>query len=70
MGHRVTIVLYGSNFWKRAINFDYFLEAGTVSEEDLKLIRFADTPQEASAIIKEDLTRILHVHPVLRHPFI
>jgi hypothetical protein len=70
MGHRVTIVLYGSDFWKRAINFDYFLEAGTVSGEDLKLIRFADAPQEAFAIIKEDLARILHVRPVLRHPFI
>jgi len=70
MGHRVTIVLYGSNYWKRGINFDYFLEAGTISEEDLKLIRFADTPQEAFAIIKEELTRILHVRPVLRHPFI
>ena len=55
MGHRVTIVLYGSDYWKRAINFDYFLEAGTISEEDLKLIRFADTPQEAFEIIKEDL---------------
>jgi hypothetical protein len=70
MGHRVTIVLYGSAYWKRAINFDYFLEAGTVSEEELKLIRFADTPQEAFAIIKEDLTRILRVRPVLRHPFV
>jgi hypothetical protein len=70
MGHRVTIVLYGSNYWKRAINFDYFLEAGTIQEEDMKLIRFADTSQEAFAIIKEDLTRILHVRPVVRHPFI
>jgi len=70
MGHRVTIVLYGSNYWKRAINFEYFLEAGTITEEDLKLIRFADSPQEAFAIIKEDLTRILHVRPVHRHPFI
>jgi hypothetical protein len=70
MGHRVSIVLYGSVYWKSAINFDYFLEAGTVSEEDLRLIRFADTPQEAFAIVKEDLARILHVRPVLRHPFI
>jgi len=70
MGHRVTIMLYGSDYWKRAINFDCFLEAGTVSEEDLKLIRFADTPQEAFAIIKEDLTRILHVRAVVKHPFI
>ena len=70
MGHRVTIVLYGSKYWKRAVDFGYFLEAGTIQEEDVKLIRFADTPQEAFAIIKEDLTRILRVRPVLKHPFI
>ena len=70
MGHRVTIVLYGSKFWKRAINFEYFLEAGTISEDDLKLIRFADSPQEGFGIIKEDLTRILQIRPVVRHPFI
>jgi uncharacterized protein (TIGR00730 family) len=70
MGHRVTIVLYGSKYWKRAVDFGYFLEAGTIQEEDMKLIRFADTPQEAFATIKEDLTRILRVRPVLKHPFI
>ena len=70
MGHRVSIVLYGSSFWKRAINFEYFLETGTISEDDLKLIRFADTPQDGFAIIQEDLSRILQIRPVVRHPFI
>ena len=70
MGHRVRIVLYASDYWKRAINFDYFLEAGTISEEDMKLIRYADTPQGAFAIIKEDLTPILHVRAMVKHPFI
>ena len=70
MGHRVSIVLYGSSYWKRAINFEYFLEAGTISEDDFKLIRFADTPREGFEIIKEDLTRILQIRTVLRHPFI
>ena len=70
MGHRVTIVLYGSTFWKHAINFDYFLEAGTISEEDLKLIRFADTPQEAFDILKDYLARILKVRPAIKYPFI
>jgi len=70
MGHRVMIVLYASDYWKRAINFDYFLEAGTISEEDMKFIRYADTPQEAFAVIREDLTRILHVRPMVKHPFL
>jgi hypothetical protein len=67
MGHRVTIVLYSSSYWKQAINWDYFLEVGSVSEEDLKLFRFADTPQDAFAIIKEHLSRILNVRP--KHRF-
>ena len=67
MGHRVAIVLYSSKYWKRAINWDYFLEVGSVSEEDLKLFRFAETPQEAFAIIKENLSRILNVRP--KHRF-
>jgi hypothetical protein len=70
MGHRVSILLYGSKFWKHAINFNYFREVGVVSEEDLKLVRVVNTPQEAFSIIKEDLTRILGVRPVVRHPFI
>jgi len=70
MGHRVTIVLYGSTFWKHAINLDYFLEAGTISKEDLKLIRFADTPQEAFDMLRDFLTRILKVRPSLKYPFI
>jgi len=67
MGHRVTIVLYSSKYWKRAINWDYFSEVGTISEEDMKLFRFADTPAEAFAIIKENLNRILNLRP--KHPF-
>ena len=69
MHHRVTIVLYGSEYWKRAINFDYLLETGTVSEADLKLIRFADTPQEAFDILQAALTHILKLKPVSKHAF-
>src|SRR5690348_2178283 len=42
MGHHAAILLYGSKFWKKAVNFDWLREAGTVTEEELKLIRFAD----------------------------
>lgn len=70
MGHRVSILMYGSKFWKRAINFDWLLEAGTVEEDDLKLLRFADTPQEAFEMVRQDLSRILGVHPIVKHPFL
>ncbi len=70
MGHRVSILMYGSKFWKRAINFEWLVETGTVEKEDLKLIRFADTPQQAFDIVEKDLSRILGVRPVVKHPFL
>jgi uncharacterized protein (TIGR00730 family) len=70
LGHRATILLYGSKFWKNIINFRGMLEAGTVSEEDMKLIRFADTPQEAFGILKKNLSRELGLRTAPRHPFV
>lgn len=46
------IVLFGSSYWKRLINFDLLIEEGTISPQDLKLFHFVDEPQEAWAIIK------------------
>ena len=69
MGHRATILLYGSEFWKRAINFGWLVEAGTVTVNDLKLIRFADTPADAFKILKEDLSRNRALRAAIRQPF-
>jgi len=70
MGHRVSILLYGSKFWKRAINFGWLLEAGTISREDLKLFRFVDSPREAFEILKDELGRRFGIRPVTKHPFV
>jgi uncharacterized protein (TIGR00730 family) len=70
MGHHVVILLYGSKFWKRAINFGWLLEAGTVEQDELKFIRFADTPQEAFDLLKGELSRLLGVRQYIKHPFI
>jgi len=70
LGHGAVILLYGSKFWKRALNFGWLLEAGTVDQEDLKLIRFADSPRQAFETLKHEFSRILGVRPVLKHPFV
>lgn len=70
MGHRVTILLYGSKFWKRAVNFGWLLESGTISSEDLKLIRFVDSPQQAFGILRDELGQRFGLRPVAKHPFI
>jgi uncharacterized protein (TIGR00730 family) len=70
MGHRVNIFLYGSQYWKRAINFGWLLEAGTISSEDLKLIRLVDSPQQAFEILKDELGRRIGLRRGIKHPFI
>lgn len=66
---RILIVLYGSEFWNEVVNFDALVKHGMISREDLNLFRFADTPQAALAILKEDLTRYyLEPEGILQYP--
>ncbi|QIL69270.1 TIGR00730 family Rossman fold protein [Diaphorobacter sp. HDW4B] len=47
------IILFGSEFWKKLINFDALVEQGTISASDLKLFKYVDDPAEAWQIIKD-----------------
>jgi uncharacterized protein (TIGR00730 family) len=49
----VPIILYGSEFWHSLINFNMLADLGTISEQDLDLLRFVDSPQEAWGAIYE-----------------
>ena len=69
MGHQAFILIYGSDYWKRVINFDWMAECGTVSREDLRLVNFVDSPEEALNIIKRKLRRNRFMRAALRHPF-
>ena len=48
---QVPFLLFGESFWRKVINFDALVEAGTISEADLNLFRFVDTAGEALAAI-------------------
>jgi len=52
---KMSIVLYGSQYWKEVINFDALVKYGTISAEDLKLFQYADDPQTAFEILKPGL---------------
>jgi uncharacterized protein (TIGR00730 family) len=69
MGHHASILLYGSKFWKRAINFPWLCEAGTISRDDMKAIHFADAPPQAFEILKKKLKRDRRVRAAIRQPF-
>lgn len=48
----VPIVLFGSDYWKRLINFDMLVEAGAIAPQDLNLFTYVDTPEDAWQAIK------------------
>ena len=53
----IPIVVFGSEFWKRAVDFDYLAEAGVISPDDLDLFHFHDDVDEAFEFLRDDLTR-------------
>ncbi|MEO7643187.1 MAG: TIGR00730 family Rossman fold protein [Ramlibacter sp.] len=50
---QVPIVLFGSDYWKRLLNFDLLIEEGVISPDDLKLFQYADDAQTAWQMIRE-----------------
>ena len=49
---QVPIVLFGTDYWKRLINFDVLIDEGMISPDDLALFQYADDPEDAWKIIK------------------
>ena len=49
----VPVILFGSEFWKKVLNFDALIEEGTISAKDLNLFRYTDDPAEAWALIQQ-----------------
>lgn len=48
---KVPLLLFGRDFWENLINWQALADAGTISAEDLDLIQFVETAEEAVAII-------------------
>jgi uncharacterized protein (TIGR00730 family) len=56
LAKKITILLYGSKYWKEIINFDALVKYGMISPEDLNLFQYADDPQTAFDLLKSALT--------------
>lgn len=48
---RLPVLLFGRDFWNRLVDWDVLIEAGTISEGDLKIFRFVESAEEAFAAI-------------------
>ena len=43
----VPVILFGTEHWKRIVDWDYMAEYGLISPEDLNLLTFCDTAEDA-----------------------
>ena len=51
------VLLFGREFWKKVIDFDFLVEEGVISPEDLDIFQFVETAEEAATIIEKFYAR-------------
>ena len=54
------VLLFGREFWQKLINFDFLVEEGVISPEDLTIFRYVETAEEAAAIVEEYYETVKH----------
>jgi uncharacterized protein (TIGR00730 family) len=61
----IVLILYGSEFWNKILNFQGLVDELVISPQDLELFRICDTPQEAFNYLQSELTTgyLDHVQP-------
>jgi len=57
LAKKILVIIYGSEYWKRVINFQAFVDAGTVSPQDVELFKIVDNPEEAFEFLRDGLTK-------------
>jgi uncharacterized protein (TIGR00730 family) len=62
LAKKIVVVIYGSEYWKKIINFDAMVDAGVISPQDLELFKIADSPEESFEFLKANLTKY-HLGP-------
>ena len=54
---KVTVVIYGKEYWNKILNFQELLKCGVISKSDLGLFEIMDSPQEAFEHLKSSLLK-------------
>ncbi|HYM20907.1 MAG TPA: TIGR00730 family Rossman fold protein [Candidatus Kapabacteria bacterium] len=55
---KMPIIVYGSEYWKKVVDLNFLADMGMIDRNDLDLIHFSDTPQEAFTYLKTELERL------------
>lgn len=48
----IPLLLFGEKFWRSIINFEALAEFGTIAPDDIKLVHFVETAEQAWSIIE------------------
>src|SRR6202046_4687043 len=56
LAKKILVVIYGSEYWHRIINFQAFVDAGTIAPADLDQFRIVDSPEDAFEVLRDGLT--------------
>jgi uncharacterized protein (TIGR00730 family) len=62
LAKKILVIIYGSEYWKRLINFDAMIDAGTIAAADLDLFRMVDSPEEGFEFLRDGLVKY-HLAP-------
>lgn len=54
---KMTVLIYGSQYWKKILNFKALVETGAIDRSDLELFSFADDPETAFKILTSELKK-------------
>jgi hypothetical protein len=56
LAKKITVVIYGSEYWKKVFNLEALVNTGAISPKDIELFEFADTPEQAFELLRKGLT--------------
>ena len=57
LAKKILVVIYGSEYWNRVINFQAFVDAGTIAPEDVNQFKLVDRPEDAFEFLRDGLTK-------------
>ncbi|MBN8723451.1 MAG: LOG family protein [Acidobacteria bacterium] len=52
------VLIYGSEYWREVLNLDAMVKWGTISPQDVKLMHFVDTPEDAFNYLRQQLEEL------------
>ena len=56
MTKKITVVIYGPEYWKKVFNLEVLVDMGAISPKDLDLFQYADSPEQAFEMLRRGLT--------------